>query len=341
MSGNRPVAVITGVTGQDGSYLARYLLGMNYEVYGLARHITSDRTWRLTGVKDLIKLRKVDITDEKAIERVIKEARPNEFYNLAAQSYVPNSWSNPVATTMANSVGVINCLEAIKSYREDTGLSIRFFQAGTSEQFGKVSESPQNEATRFHPRSPYGVSKVHAYHMVRNYRESYELYACSALSFNHESPFRSEHFVTQKIIKQLIEIVNGEREVMSLGNLEAKRDWGYAMDYVEAYWLMLQQDSAKDYVVATNEMHSVREFVEEACNILGLQLEWRGSGLNEVGLINGLKRVEVSERFYRPAEVDELQGDYSLIKKELGWEPSTTFKELINLMIKAELERLA
>jgi len=285
-------------------------------------------------------IRKGDVTDRSSIEHILLEAEPCEFYNLAAQSFVPESWTNPVYTSEVTGIGVLKCLEAVRYYQEHTGRKIKFYQAGSSEQFGKALEVPQNENTPFYPRSPYGVAKVFGYHMTRNYRESYNMYALTGILFNHESPRRGLEFVTRKITHTLARIANGEETILELGNLEARRDWGYAKDYVKAMWMMLQQEEPKDYVIATGETHSVREFVEKAAEYAGLgKIKWKGKGTNEKGYDENNKLiVKINKKYYRPAEVDLLLGDPSRAKKELGWKPKTSFDELVKIMVKADLE---
>ncbi len=335
-------AIITGVTGQDGSYLAELLLKKGYKVYGMIRRASTSNTSRIDHLTDNPNfiIRKGDVTDRSSIEHILLEAEPCEFYNLAAQSFVPESWTNPVYTSEVTGIGVLKCLEAVRYYQEHTGRKIKFYQAGSSEQFGKALEVPQNENTPFYPRSPYGVAKVFGYHMTRNYRESYNMYALTGILFNHESPRRGLEFVTRKITHTLARIANGEETILELGNLEARRDWGYAKDYVKAMWMMLQQEEPKDYVIATGETHSVREFVEKAAEYAGLgKIKWKGKGTNEKGYDENNKLiVKINKKYYRPAEVDLLLGDPSRAKKELGWKPKTSFDELVKIMVKADME---
>src|SRR5262244_2269003 len=297
-------AIITGITGQDGSYLAELLLEKGYEVYGLVRRSSAPNLWRIEHLLDRITLKPADLLDQLSIIRAIDEIHPDEFYNLAAMSFVPASWDQPMLTGEYNSQGVTRILDAVR--RVDP--SIRFYQASSSEMFGKVREVPQTEMTPFYPRSPYGVSKVFAHYITVNYRESYDLFAVSGILFNHESPRRGLEFVTRKITDGVARIKHGLTEELRLGNLDAKRDWGFAGDYVEAMWLMLQQDEASDYVVATGEEHSVKEFVEIAFDRAGLDAE---------------KHVVVDRQFLRPAEVDQLVGDASKASRELEWRPRT------------------
>jgi GDPmannose 4,6-dehydratase len=315
-------ALITGVTGQDGSYLAELLLEKGYEVYGMTRRASTENLERIAHLVDRIALIQGDLLDPPSLDAALRQAQPQEVYNLAAQSFVPTSWNQPVLTAEFTAVGVTRMLEAIRTV--DPG--IRFYQASSSEMFGKVREIPQTELTPFHPRSPYGVAKVYGHHITVNYRESYDLFAVSGILFNHESPRRGLEFVTRKITDGVARIKHGLTEELRLGNLDAKRDWGFAGDYVEAMWLMLQQDEASDYVVATGEEHSVQEFVEIAFDRAGLDPE---------------KHVVVDQRFLRPAEVDQLVGDASKARRELEWEPRTSFRELVELMVDADLERVA
>jgi GDPmannose 4,6-dehydratase len=315
-------ALITGVTGQDGSYLAELLLEKGYEVCGMTRRASTENVERISHLTDRVSLIQGDLLDPHSLDAAIREARPHEVYNLAAQSFVPTSWNQPVLTAEFTAVGVTRMLEAIRAVDP----TIRFYQASSSEMFGKVREVPQNELTPFHPRSPYGVAKVYGHHITVNYRESYGLFAVSGILFNHESPRRSFEFVTRKVSYGAARIKHELTSELRLGNLDAKRDWGYAGDYVEAMWLMLQQDEPADYVVATGEEHSVRELVEIAFEHVGLDPE---------------KHVVQDERFMRPAEVDHLVGDASKARRELEWEPRTSFRELVERMVDADLERVA
>ncbi len=315
-------ALITGVTGQDGSYLAELLLSKGYEVYGMVRRTSTINFSRISHIQDDIQIVSGDLHDQSSLATLIREIRPHEVYNLAAQSFVPTSWVQPVLTGEVTALGCARLLEAVRSVEP----AARFYQASTSEMFGLARESPQNEKTPFHPRSPYGVSKVYAYWITVNYRESYNLFACNGILFNHESPRRGLEFVTRKITHTVARIKHALATELRLGNLEAKRDWGHAKDYVEAMWLMLQQDKPDDYVIATNETHSVREFCEIAFAHVGL--DWRDF-------------VKVDPRFFRPAEVYELRGDYSKAKRLLGWEPKISFKELVCSMVDADMEKVA
>ena len=321
-------ALITGITGQDGSYLAELLLSKGCEVHGIIRRASTFNTGRLDHIysdphlnKTALKLHYGDLSDASAMARLIDKIAPDEIYNLAAQSHVRVSFDSPEYTTDITATGVVRLLEAIR----ETGIKPRFYQASSSEMFGKVQEVPQRETTPFYPRSPYGCAKVYAHWITVNYRESYGLHASNGILFNHESPRRGETFVTRKITRAVAHIQAGLQQKLYLGNLDAKRDWGYAQEYVQAMWLMLQQDQPDDYVIATNETHSVREFLEAAFAHAGL--DWR-------------KYVEIDANYYRPTEVDLLIGDYSKAKKKLGWEPKTRFVDLVKLMVDADVQRL-
>lgn len=329
-------ALITGITGQDGSYLAEFLLSKGYEVYGMYRRGSLDVLERIGELRDKIHLVEGDLIDSTSLVRIIKEVQPDEVYNLAAQSFVPASWTQPIATATMTGLGAANLLESIRIIKPN----IRYYQASSSEMFGKVQEVPQTEKTPFYPRSPYGVAKVFAYWTTINYRESYGIYACNGILFNHESPKRGKQFVTRKISHSIAKIKLGHQESFSLGNLDAKRDWGYAGDYVKAMWLMLQQDTPSDYVISTGETHSVKEFVEESFRVVGMPIVWTGKGLDEVGKYNGKTVISINPKFFRPAEVDLLLGDSSKAKKELDWEPNVKFKELVEMMVKSDLEKL-
>jgi GDPmannose 4,6-dehydratase len=318
----RRAALITGVTGQDGSYLAEFLLEKGYEVFGMTRRASTENVERIGHLVDRLTLLQGDLLDPPSLDAALREAQPAEVYNLAAQSFVPTSWNQPVLTAEFTAVGVTRMLEAIRAVDR----SIRFYQASSSEMFGKVREVPQTELTPFHPRSPYGVAKVYGHYITVNYRESYDLFAASGILFNHEGPRRGLEFVTRKISDGVARIKLGLADELRLGNLDSERDWGFAGDYVEAMWLMLQQDEPSDYVVATGEPHSVREFVELAFE--RAELDWERS-------------VVLDPRFLRPAEVDQLIGDSSKARAQLGWEPRTSFRELVELMVDADLERLA
>ena len=336
-------ALITGITGQDGSYLAELLLEKGYEVHGIIRRASSFNTGRIDHlykdphVNDIkMFLHYGDLTDSSGISRLIEKIQPDEIYNLAAQSHVGVSFESPEYTADVTGLGTLRLLDAIKDARVDT----KFYQASTSELFGLIQEPVQNEETPFYPRSPYGVAKLYSFWITKNYRESYDMYACNGILFNHESPRRGETFVTKKITRGLARILAGKDDCLYLGNMDAKRDWGYAKDYVEGMWRMLQQDSPDDFVLATGETHSVREFVEESCKVAGVDLKWQGEGEKETGIDKntGKTIIKIDQRYFRPAEVELLLGDPSKAKKELGWEPTTTFKELVKIMMEDDLK---
>ena len=349
-------ALITGITGQDGAYLAEFLLGKGYEVHGIKRRASLINTQRIDHLyadpqseHARLRLHYGDMTDGSSLLRTIQEVQPHEIYNLAAQSHVAVSFEEPEYTAESDAVGTLRLLEAIRNL----GLAndCRFYQASTSEMFGKVQETPQKETTPFYPRSPYGVAKLYAYWIVVNYRESYGLFACNGILFNHESPLRGETFVTRKITRGLARIAWGLDDCVYLGNLDARRDWGHARDYVEAQWLMLQQDQARDFVIATGEQRSVRDFVNSTAAHMGLELEWRGDGAQEHAVVMSCKQpewrlrggevvVRIDPRYYRPAEVDTLLGDPALAHKLLGWKATTSFDQLVNEMTQNDL-RLA
>ena len=335
-------ALITGITGQDGSYLAELLLEKNYKVHGLIRrNSTSDGTDRINHLLKLptITLHYGDMTDFACIAQLIKDIQPDEIYNLAAQSHVKVSFSNALYTADANGLGTLRILEAIKLLGLEK--TTRFYQAATSEMFGEVQSIPQREDTPFYPRSPYGVAKLYAHWITKNYREAYGIFACSGILFNHESPRRGETFVTRKITKTLAEIRNSKRILpLELGNLDAKRDWGHAKDYVEAMWLMLQQEEPEDFVIATGQQHTVREFVDAAFDYMGYSIEWVGEGLKEVAkdYATGEVLVKINPEFYRPAEVDSLVGDCTKAKETLGWKHNYSFTQLVEEMCKYDLE---
>lgn len=329
--------LITGITGQDGSYLAELLLEEGYEVHGIIRRTTNAQaTVRIDHLLGDAKyagrlfLHYGDLFDEGSLLRLIEKIQPDEIYNLAAQSHVRISFDTPKYTADVSGLGVLRLLDAIKM----SGVKTKFYQASSSEMFGKVCESPQTELTPFHPRSPYGCAKVFGYWITKNYRESYDIFTCNGILFNHESPRRGENFVTKKITQGLARIKLGLEDRLYLGNLDAKRDWGFAGDYVRAMWLMLQQNEPDDYVVATGETHSVREFLEEAARYFGFNIVWQGSGAEEKGIDaeSGKIIVQIDPQFFRPAEVDLLLGDYSKAAKKLGWSPQVSFKELVKMM---------
>jgi len=311
--------LITGITGQDGSYLAELLLEKGYEVHGLVRRSSSFNTWRIDHIRERLVLHYGDLVDQNSLVRTLEAVQPEEVYNLASQSHVKVSFEMPEYTTDVTAIGVLRLLDAVR----DLSLPTRVYQAGSSEMFGLVQETPQTERTPFHPRSPYAVSKVYGHWMAVNYRESYSLYVSNGILFNHESPRRGENFVTRKITMGVAAIKQGRARELRLGNLEARRDWGYARDYVDAMWRILQRERPDDYVIATGETHSVREFCEEAFAYVGL--DWRDF-------------VKVDSKYFRPAEVDVLLGDASKARRELGWQPRVTFKELVRLMVEADLE---
>lgn len=329
-------ALITGLTGQDGAYLAEFLLKKGYEVYGMYRRTSMEIFDRISELKKKINLVEGDITDMSSIVNLIKDIKPDEIYNLAGQSFVPASWTQPISTAEINAIGVLKILETIRLINP----KIRFYQASTSEMFGKIRENPQTEKTPFYPRSPYGVSKVFGYFITKNYRESYGLFACNGILFNHESPTRGKQFATRKITHSVAKIKLGYQDFFEIGNLDSKRDWGFAGDYVKAMWLILQQDKPEDYVIGTGETHSVREFIEESFKVVGMKIKWEGKDINEVGKYNGKVVVKVSPKFYRPAEVNYLLANPAKAKKELGWKPKTTFKELVNMMVESDLNHL-
>ena len=315
-------ALITGITGQDGSYLAEFLLSKNYQVFGLTRRTSTPNYERIKHIEDKIKLLPGDLLDQQSLTSAVDYSAPDEIYNLAAQSFVATSWSQPVLTGEFTALGVTRMLEAVRQIKPKA----KFYQASSSEMFGMVHESPQSESTQFHPRSPYGVAKVYGHWITINYRESYDLFAVSGILFNHESPRRGLEFVTRKISHGVAKIYLGQANEIILGNLDAKRDWGFAGDYVKAMWLMLQQPKAQDFVIATGENHSVREFVEEAFKVINIA-NWR-------------KYVKTSKQHMRPAEVDFLIGDAAKAKEALGWKPTVSFKELVAMMVKADINLL-
>jgi GDPmannose 4,6-dehydratase len=339
------VALITGVTGQDGAYLAELLLGKGYEVHGIKRRSSTFNTGRVDHLyRDLhepdvrFKLHYGDLTDGTSLIRIIQEVRPTEIYNLAAQSHVQVSFEAAEYTANADAIGALRLLEAIRILGLEG--SVRFYQASTSEMFGKVQEIPQSETTPFYPRSPYAAAKLYAYWITVNYREAYGIHASNGILFNHESPIRGETFVTRKITRGVAAIAHGLQSQLFLGNLDAKRDWGHARDYVEGMWLMLQQAEPDDYVLATGETHSVREFVERAFAHVGRRIEWRGSGRDERGLESGTGRtlVEIDPRYFRPTEVDFLCGDPSKARAKLGWSHKVPFDALVREMVESDLE---
>ena len=332
------IALITGICGQDGSYLAELLLEKDYIVYGIIRRSSSINTRRIDHIYSKLLLRYGDLSDSTSIIKILNEIKNKnpstiEIYNLGAMSHVKVSFEIPDYTGDIDGLGVLRVLDAIVSL--DIKSITRFYQASSSELYGKVQEIPQTETTPFYPRSPYGVAKLYGYWITKNYREAYDLFACNGILFNHESPRRGETFVTRKITIALNKIIKGQLDCLILGNLDAKRDWGHAKDYVYGMWLMLQQNTPCDYVLATNEFHSVREFVEKAFALKGFDIKWKGSGISEVGydLLSGKELIRVNEKYFRPAEVDFLLGNSSKAKNEIGWVPTTTFDQLVKEMV--------
>ena len=335
---SKKIALIVGVSGQDGAYLAHYLLKKNYKVYGGDRRAASNTFWRLKklNILDKIDIINLDVNEFSNIFNTINTYKPDEVYNLASQSFVGSSFDLPMVTSDSTAIGTTRILEAIKSISKD----IRFYQASSSEMFGKVVEKPQNEETKFYPRSPYAVSKVYAHYMTVNYRESYGMHCNCGILFNHESPLRGESFVTRKITLALANIFNKKQEYLEIGNLNAKRDWGFAGDYVEAMYKMLQTQTPDDYVIATGKNYSVREFIQNVCDILNIEIKWERENENEVGIDikNNKEIIKVNPKFYRPAEVEELLGDCSKAKQKLKWYPKHSFEELVKMMTLSDLE---
>eukprot|EP00099_Drosophila_melanogaster_P017917 NP_608888.2 GDP-mannose 4,6-dehydratase [Drosophila melanogaster] len=340
------VALITGITGQDGSYLAEFLLKKDYEVHGIIRRASTFNTTRIEHLYadpkahkgGRMKLHYGDMTDSSSLVKIINMVKPTEIYNLAAQSHVKVSFDLSEYTAEVDAVGTLRILDAIRTCGMEK--NVRFYQASTSELYGKVVETPQNEQTPFYPRSPYACAKMYGFWIVINYREAYNMYACNGILFNHESPRRGENFVTRKITRSVAKIYHKQMEYFELGNLDSKRDWGHASDYVEAMWMMLQRESPSDYVIATGETHSVREFVEAAFKHIDREITWKGKGVDEVGVENGtgIVRVRINPKYFRPTEVDLLQGDASKANRELNWTPKVTFVELVSDMMKADIE---
>ena len=329
-------AIITGISGQDGAYLAKALIDEGYEVYGADRRSSERSSWRLNylGILDKVKLIELELSEYSQISNLIRNIQPDHFYNLAAMSFVGTSFEQPIYTHEVNSLGVCRILDALKHFSPHT----KFYQASTSEMYGKIQEMPQSEKTPFYPRSPYGVSKLAAFWQTVNYRESYDMFACNGILFNHESPLRGRQFVTKKIVKEAFDISKGSNTSLKLGNIDAKRDWGYAEDFVKAMYLILSANDPSDYVVSTSKTFTVREFAEKVFDFFGYSLTWEGKGIDEIGFdsSSGKKLVEISEDFFRPAEVDILVGDYSKINNELGWSPQTTFAMLVEKMCSEE-----
>ena len=329
-------ALITGITGQDGSYLAELLLEKGYEVHGMTRRASLPNTERIAHLLDQITLHDGDLSDSSSIVRILRLVQPDEVYNLAAQSFVATSWEQPFATADIDAIGVMNILEAVRLVKPEA----HFYQAATSEMFGKVQEMPQTERTPFYPRSPYGVAKLYGYWITKNYRESFGMFACSGILFNHESERRGLEFVTRKITYAAACIRQGVQDCLELGNLDAKRDWGHASDYVYAMWLLLQNKKPEDYVIASNETRTVREFVQAAFDCAGIALAWEGEGIREVGRnqADGSVVVKVNPEFFRPAEVELLWGNPSKAEKELGWKRTVSFEDLVGRMVKSDME---
>ena len=333
------VALITGIGGQDGAYLAKNLLEKGFKVIGTSRRSSVDNLFRLKslGIENEVEVLSADIQEHSRIQELIMNIKPNQFYNLAAQSFVADSFKSPLYTSLVNGTSVLNILESIRLFSSET----KFYQASTSEMFGKVNEVPQNESTRFYPRSPYGVAKLYAHHITINYRESYNLFACSGILFNHESPLRGEDFVTKKIVSGLVEYSKNHEKILELGNLEAQRDWGFAGDYVEAMRLMLEQNEPDDFVICTGKTETIRNFCEIVAKILGINISWKGDGLNEIGVDTKSSKtcIRVSEEHYRPAEVDLLLGDATKAKKVLNWSSSIDLNSLAQMMVDFELDK--
>jgi len=333
-------ALITGATGQDGSYLVELLLEKGYEVHGIIRRSSSFNTGRINHIinakkfKDRFFFHHGDVTDASNLNRLLEQIQPDEIYNLAAQSHVQVSFEIPDYTAQVDALGTLRFLDAIR----ETQLKTKFYQASTSELFGKAQEVPQTEKTPFYPRSPYGVAKLYGYWIIVNYREAYDLFACNGILFNHESPRRGETFVTRKITRAAGRIKEGIQDTLFLGNLEAKRDWGYAPEYCEGMWRMLQQDKPEDFILATGENHTIREFVELAFKELDIEIDWQGNGINEIGLNikTGKKLIGIDEKYYRPTEVDQLLGDASKAKQKLDWEAKMPFEELVTIMVQSD-----
>ena len=336
--------LITGITGQDGSYLAEILLEKGYEVHGLVRRSSSFNTGRIDHIiqdeqyKEQFFFHHGDVTDASNLNRILEKIEPDEIYNLAAQSHVQVSFEIPDYTAQVDALGTLRFLDAIR----ESQINTKFYQASTSELFGNVQEIPQTEKTPFYPRSPYGVAKLYGYWIIVNYREAYDLFACNGILFNHESPRRGETFVTRKITRAVSRIKEGIQDTLYLGNLDAKRDWGYAPEYVEGMWRMLQQDKPDDYILATGENHTIREFVELAFKELNINIEWKGHGKDEIGIDaqTGVKIIGIDKKYYRPTEVEQLLGDATKAKKELGWEAKTSFEDLVKIMVHSDWKKV-
>lgn len=339
------IALISGITGQDGSYLTEFLLEKGYTVHGIIRRSSSFNTFRIDHLyndPEILNKRMFlhygDLTDSSNLNRLIEKTNPDEIYNLGAQSHVQVSFEVPEYCAEVDGIGTLRFLDAIK----ETGIKTKFYQASTSELFGLVQEVPQTEKTAFYPRSPYGVAKLYAYWITVNYREAYKLFACNGILFNHESERRGKTFVTRKITVAASKIVLGMQEKLSIGNLDAKRDWGYAPEFVEGMWRMLQAGEPDDYILATNETHMVREFIEESFHVLGEEIVWKGTGIGETGILksNGKIVIDIDPRYFRPTEVELLIGDYSKARQKLGWEPKVKFRELVRIMVLADFEKV-
>ncbi|XP_060079919.1 GDP-mannose 4,6 dehydratase-like [Ylistrum balloti] len=345
---SQKIALITGITGQDGSYLAEFLIGKGYEVHGIIRRASTFNTSRIEHLyadpkchtEGSMHLHYGDLTDSTCLVKIISVVQPHEIYNLGAQSHVKVSFELAEYTANVDAVGTLRLLDAMRTCKKLLPENVKFYQASTSEMFGKVQEIPQKETTPFYPRSPYGVAKVYAYWIVVNYREAYDMYACNGILFNHESPRRGETFVTRKVTRAVAKIKLGQQEEIQLGNLDSKRDWGHAKDYVEAMWLMLQQEKPEDFVISTGESHSVREFVEKAFKVIGIEIGWEGNGVEEVGKdkATGVVRVRINPKYYRPTEVEFLQGDCSKAKENLKWQPKYSFDMLVEEMVKSDID---
>lgn len=339
----QPVALITGITGQDGSYLTELLLDKGYNVHGIVRRSSNFNTQRIDDIykdphlKDNhMFLHYGDLSSSSVLDKIVREIQPDEVYNLGAQSHVGVSFEIPEYTADIVGIGTLRILESLRNYKPDA----KFYQASSSEMFGKVQETPQKETTPFYPRSPYGCAKLFGYWITKNYRESYDMFACNGILFNHESPKRGKTFVTRKVTRAVANIKLGKEDCLYIGNMDSKRDWGFAGDYVEAMWLMLQQDNPDDYVISTGETHTVRELIEESFKYVGIEVKWSGKGFNEIGIDKKTKKivVRVDKRYFRPAEVDLLLGDCSKAKKQLGWKPKVSFKQLVKMMMDFDLE---
>ena len=336
----KKIALITGISGQDGAYLAKFLLKKNYKVIGVERRSARSNNWRLErlDIANKVTIEDIDIKEINNLIRLFNNYKIDEVYNLAAQSFVHSSFQNPIETSQVNAIGVLNLLEIIRNNKR----KIKFYQASTSEMFGKHGKKNQDEKTFFHPRSPYATSKTFAHYSVQNYRESYNLHAVSGILFNHESPLRGEEFITRKITLGLAKIYLGKQKILKIGNIYSKRDWGYAEDYIEAMWKMTQSKIPKDYVIATGKNHSVKQFINECVKILKLNTKWIGKGLNEklINKKNNQTLISIDKKYFRPAEVDNLKGNFNKAKRELKWQPKTSFKNLVKMMIESDLENV-